>query len=264
MPACFKRRAQAADMHIHRPFFDEDVIAPYLIEKQGAAMHALRVCHEEMEQAELGWAQIVVAACVKAGALPLVVGGGHDCSYGNYLGLCEATGRAAVIAVDAHLDVRPLHTPSSGNPFFRMLEHGLPGERLAAVELVPWVNASAHRAYAEAKGARLHFLEPGGGMAMVGRAQEALAAFQAQQLPVLATFDLDVFGAAHAPGVSAVNPWGLSADAGLALAQVLGACPAVVCLDLMELAPPLDPDGRTSRFAAFLAAAFLQASLGRQ
>lgn len=213
-------------------------------------------------QGFLDAAQTVVAACVKAGALPIVVGGGHDCSYGNYLGLCDALGEApAVIAVDAHLDLRPTHEPSSGNPFFRMLEHGLPGERLVEVGLIPWVNASTHRAYAEAKGARLHFLEPGDGSALLEQVQMALAAFQAQERRVLATFDLDVFGAAHAPGVSAVNPWGLSADMGLALAQAFGACPAVVCLDLMELAPPLDPDGRTSRFAAFLAAAFLQATL---
>ncbi len=213
----------------------------------------------------LNAAQTVVAICVKAGALPMVVGGGHDCSYGNYLGLCDALGEPpAVIAVDAHLDLRPTHEPSSGNPFFRMLEHGLPGERLVEVGLIPWVNASAHRAYGEAKAARLHFLEPGASFVPVEQVQAALAAFQAQERRILATFDLDVFGAAHAPGVSAVNPWGLSADAGLALAQAFGACPAVVCLDLMELAPPLDSDGRTSRFAAFLAAAFLEASLRRQ
>lgn len=216
-------------------------------------------------EAFLDVARVVVTTCVNAGALPIVVGGGHDCSYGNYLGLCEALGEApAVIAVDAHLDMRPTHEPSSGNPFFRMLEHGMPGERLVEVGLIPWVNASTHRAYAEAKGARLHFLEPGRGFAPVELVRASLEVFQAQGRSILATFDLDVFGAAAAPGVSAVNPWGLSADAGLALAQVFGACPAVVCLDLMELAPSLDPDGRTSRFAAFLAAAFLEASLRRQ
>jgi arginase family enzyme len=194
-----------------------------------------------------------------------VVGGGHDCSYGNYLGLCEALGEApAVIAVDAHLDLRPTHEPSSGNTFFRMLEHGLPEDQLVEVGLIPWVNASAHRRYAEAKGAALHFLAPGCGEAPAARVREALAAFQGQGRSVLATFDLDVFSAAHAPGVSAVNPWGLSADAGLAMAQAFGACPSVVCLDLMELAPDLDPDGRTSKLAAFLAAAFLEASLRRQ
>jgi formimidoylglutamase len=205
-------------------------------------------------------ARAVVSLCIQQGALPLVVGGGHDCSYGNYLGLCDARPEApAVIAVDAHLDLRPTHEPSSGNPFFRMLEHGLPGDGLVEVGLIPWVNALAHRRYAEAKGAHLHFLEPGSGFAPVELVREALGAFQAQEQPVLATFDLDVFSAAHAPGVSAVNPWGLTADVGLALAQAFGASEAVVCLDLMELAPPLDPDGRTSKLAAFLAAAFLEA-----
>ncbi|GLH73516.1 formimidoylglutamase [Geothrix limicola] len=209
-------------------------------------------------------ARAVVATCVKRGARPIVIGGGHDCSYGNYLGLCDALGEPpAVIVVDAHLDLRPTHAPSSGNPFFRMLEHGLPGERLVEVGLIPWVNATAHRQYAEAKGACLHFLAPGQDDSLA-RVREALEAFQAQGRRVLATFDLDAFTATHAPGVSAVNPWGLSADAGLALAQAFGASPGVACLDLMELAPPLDPDGRTSKLAAFLAAAFLEASLRRQ
>lgn len=207
----------------------------------------------------------VVALCLEKGTLPIVVGGGHDCSYGSYLGLRQVLEvPPGVIAVDAHLDLRPTHDPSSGNPFYRMLEHGLPGEHLVEVGLVPWVNASAHRQYAEAKGVALHFLEPGHEHLAVDRVREALAAFEAKALRVLATLDLDAFNAASAPGVSAVNPWGLSAGSGLAMAQALGACPAVACLDLMELAPPLDPDGRTARFAAFLAAAFLEARHSRQ
>lgn len=211
-------------------------------------------------QAFLDAASATVSACVRRGALPIVVGGGHDCSYGNYLGLCDALGESpAVIAVDAHLDMRPTHEPSSGNPFFRMLEHGLPGSQLVEVGLVPWVNAQGHRHYGEARGAQLHFLKPGPAQTFGDETAQALGRFQAQGRRVLATFDLDAFEAAHAPGVSAVNPWGLSAGAGLALAQAFGASPAVACLDLMELAPPLDPDGRTSRFAAFLVAAFLEA-----
>lgn len=210
-------------------------------------------------------ARRVVGTCIQAQALPIVIGGGHDCSYGSYQGFCDALGAApAVIAVDAHLDLRPTHSPSSGNPFYRMLEHGLTGDRLVEVGLVPWVNAAAHRQYAEARGAALHFLEPGHEHLAVDRVRESLAAFEARALRVLATLDLDAFNAASAPGVSAVNPWGLSAGSGLAMAQALGACPAVACLDLMELAPPLDPDGRTARFAAFLAAAFLEARHSRQ
>ena len=29
-----------------------------------------------------------VSACLRQGALPIVIGGGHDCAYGNHLGIC--------------------------------------------------------------------------------------------------------------------------------------------------------------------------------
>jgi len=199
----------------------------------------------------------VVAALLERGAIPVVIGGGHDCSYGNYLGLA-AGGAPAVLGVDAHLDMRPEHGPNSGNPFFRMLEGGLTGPNLSLVGLVPWVNAEAHIAYATAKGATLHWLEPGGGARLMEAAGSTLADYQARGRRVLGTLDLDAFSAAALPGVSAPNPWGLSADQGLQLALALGASPAVRMLDLMELAPPLDPTGRSARMAAFLLGAFLQ------
>jgi formiminoglutamase len=208
-------------------------------------------------------AEAVVSACVAKGALPLVIGGGHDCSYGSFLGLLRAGGcPPGVVAVDAHLDMRPTHGPSSGNPFYRMLERGLPGPQLAQVGLVPWVNEAAHRAYGAAKGVELRFLEPGGNRPEA-QLEEALGRLASLDLPILATLDLDAIGAPWAPGVSAVNPWGLSADAVLAMAFSLGKCPRVACLDLMELAPGLDPDGRTARLAAFVAAAFLDGTLQR-
>ena len=205
----------------------------------------------------------VIADLVRRGALPVVVGGGHDCSYGNYLGLAALQDVSplrppAVVGVDAHLDLRPEHGPNSGNPFYRMLEHGLAGEDLSLVGLIPWVNAEAHHAYGRDKGADLHWLEPGGEALMLAAAQGALTRYQGRGRRVLATMDLDAFSAAAIPGVSAPNPWGLSADLGLQLAQAFGRSPAVAMLDLMELAPPQDPSGRSNRMAAFLVAAFIQ------
>lgn len=197
----------------------------------------------------------LVAALVARRAMPLVVGGGHDCSIGNHLALA-ALGPSAVLAVDAHLDVRPEPGPSSGNPFRRMLEQGLSGRDLTILGLVPWVNAASHRTFAEAQGATLHDLEPGREADLLDAADAALA--QAQSHRMLATFDLDAFSAAVVPGVSAPNPWGLSLDLGLRLARRFGASPSVAVFDLMELAPPLDPSGLSARSAAFLAAAFLQ------
>jgi formiminoglutamase len=75
---------------------------------------------------------------------------------------------------------------------------------------------------------------------------------------VLATIDVDGIGAAWAPGVSATNPWGISADLALQLARTFGAHPAVACFDLMEYAPAQDRDGQTGRLLAFMVAAFIE------
>jgi formimidoylglutamase len=207
--------------------------------------------------------EAVVASCLARGARTIVVGGGHDCSYGTYLGIvASGLGKPAVVSVDAHLDLRPTHDPSSGNPFYRMLEQGLPGPDLVEVGLIPFVNQSDHRHYGVAKGARLHDLTPGGESVLLEVIQHALDGFHAAGRQVLATVDLDAIGAPWAPGVSAVNPWGLSADTALSAVGQFAACPAVTCLDLMELAPELDPDGRTARLAAFLAAAFIAGPSG--
>jgi hypothetical protein len=57
MPARFERRAQAADMHIHRALLDEHMIAPDLVEQLRARMDTLGVGHQEVQQAELGRAE---------------------------------------------------------------------------------------------------------------------------------------------------------------------------------------------------------------
>src|SRR5260370_42582799 len=58
----FECLAQPAYVHVDRPFLDEDVIAPDLVEQLGAAVDALRMGHEEMQHPELGRPEIDVAA----------------------------------------------------------------------------------------------------------------------------------------------------------------------------------------------------------
>jgi len=207
-------------------------------------------------------AEAVVSAAIRAGAMPLVIGGGHDSSYGVYRGVA-ATGEAAVLAVDAHLDVRPTHEPSSGNPFFRMLEAGLRGADLAQVGLQRFANSEEHETWLRLKGASLQFLEPGREGPALDAAKGSLDVFASKGRRIQATFDLDAIRAADAPGVSALAPWGLGADVALAIAQACGACPAVMAFDLMELAPPLDRDGQTAKLAAYLASAFLEGLASR-
>ena len=54
MPGRRQGRAQAPDMHIHRAFLDENVIASDKIQQLGARVDPLKVGEEKMQQAELG------------------------------------------------------------------------------------------------------------------------------------------------------------------------------------------------------------------
>ena len=73
-----------------------------------------------------------------------------------------------------------------------------------------------------------------------------------------ASFDLDVLDAAHAPGVSAINPAGWSPALGERWTRAAGRNRNVRCFDIMELNPRHDEGGRTARVAVRLLLSFLR------
>ncbi len=66
------------------------------------------------------------------------------------------------------------------------------------------------------------------------------------------TIDLDVLPAAVAPGVSAPAALGVPAPLVVAAVRAAAATGKLALLDVVELNPALDPDGRTARTAARL------------
>ncbi len=201
-----------------------------------------------------------VGAILEAGAVPIIIGGGHDNTFGSVKALTANTPSVAGINVDAHLDLREVVDGriSSGTPFRRILEElGLPGRNLVEFGLHDNVNSRAHLEYAREQG--VHCLT-------LGRVQELGAgpAFnqQLQQLETQAealfvSIDLDVFAAAYARGVSAPGVEGLTADEGRRIAFATGGHPQVRLFELMELNPLFDVDERTSRLTVMLMCAFL-------
>jgi formiminoglutamase len=197
----------------------------------------------EADQERLG---AVVGALLQRGKTVIVLGGGHETSYGHFLGYVAAGLDVHVLNWDAHADVRPLRDglAHSGSPFRQALEHPsgrCRGYRVAGLQ--PHATAEAHAAYVRQQGGGLDWRE-----AVDADRVDALAA--SLGTPTLATFDLDAVGAASAPGVSAPNPGGLPVEVWLRAARRMGASPAVRSLDVVELNPLFDPDGRTARLAA--------------
>lgn len=181
-----------------------------------------------------------------AGAFAVVLGGGHETAFGHFLGQVEAGFAPRILSWDAHPDVRPLREgrAHSGSPFRQALLHpsgGCRGYRVAGLQ--PHATAREHLAFVE---------EHGGGWRWGTEVDSAAVAEEYGRLdaPSLVSLDLDAVDGAHAPGVSAPAAHGLSPAVWLEAAGAAGRTPAVRSVDVVELNPRHDVDGRTARLAA--------------
>jgi formiminoglutamase len=204
----------------------------------------------------------VVAAVLRAGAIPIVLGGGHETAYGHYLGYVGAGIDVTIINVDAHLDVRPFGEGGhSGSPFRQAFEHAdrpLQSGRYAVIGAQGQTVARSHAHFVAEHGGRIYWLPA---MAPTDWPVRTLA----QELDnaashadsVLLTVDADAFRQAHVPGTSAPSPVGLDGAAWPEIAVLAGTRPAVRSFDLVEVNPAFDRDGQTTRWAALGVRQFL-------
>jgi formiminoglutamase len=194
-----------------------------------------------------------IAPHLKDGRTVIVLGGGHETTFGHFLGYVHAGLRVDVLNWDAHADVRPLKDglPHSGSPFLQALDHPAGAcARYRVAGLQPHATARAHAELVRQRGGEVVWRDE-----VTREAIDRLAA--GLRAPALASFDIDAVDAAAAPGVSAPNPGGLPADVWLHAAYQMGASGAVRSMDVVELNPRVDVDGRTARLAALTVWCFL-------
>ena len=194
-----------------------------------------------------------------AGLVVACIGGGHDLTLPAVSALAEHAGLAVGgINFDAHTDVRD--KVGSGMPFRRLIEKGsLSPTAFVELGLGRFANAGGDLEWLIAQGATTR------------RADDLLdlQAFEQRALPAamelalrtesaaFVSIDLDGIDASQAPGVSAMNPSGLSVRHAAALAEAAGRERRVWHFDIMELCPPHDVAGRTARVAAHLFLSFI-------
>lgn len=211
----------------------------------------------EANQAGLGE---ILAPHLRRGTIAIVLGGGHETAFGHFLGYVGANQPVGIVNWDAHPDVRPLRDGlgHSGSPFRQALEHP---SRLCRSYLAAGLNApsvaKAHLDYLAKQGAS-HLFSEELDVRRIDSTYDAVAE------PILATFDLDAVNGAEAPGVSAPATHGLSTQLWLHAAEAAGRCQHVRSIDVVELNPRIDVDGRTARLAAMTVWRFLRGLCCRQ
>lgn len=197
-----------------------------------------------------------------AGQFPVALGGDHSLTYPLVMAHQDKRRRLGVINLDAHLDVRDVHNGvlNSGQSFGRLIESGfVPGKNLVEIGIRDFANSpryaeKARKAGATILGADEWRADP---RATLDHAIE-IASHDADG--VYLSVDVDVLDQAHAPGVSAPTPGGIDSNTLFAAIRRIAQRAPLVGADIMEVAPPLDKDGMTSRAAAY-ATAYLLAAL---
>jgi len=222
--------------------FDAGDVAP----APGDTPEALVHTHTRVQEA--------CAALHALGCLVIVIGGGHDLSLPAGRALAQHTGRAiAGLNIDPHLDVRD--TPGSGMAFRSLIEGGsLDAPRFSTLGAGRFASSREHVEWLRSRGAHITLLDDlrGSPSGMLARAIDRWG-----DRPGFVSFDLDSLDASVAPGVSALNPDGLSVREAASMLHAAGAAPRVRQLHLMELNPAFDEQGRTARVAAHLVLQFL-------
>lgn len=183
-------------------------------------------------------------ALLELGLFPIAIGGGHDCTFPFVRAVSRVYGTLEGVYFDAHLDVRP--EPGSGMSFRSLLEGGF-AKRLTCVGLDPMSNTREHFEYFRSRGCSdVAFAATEWSRHITGERQ-------------FVSLDMDVLDMAYAPGVSAMNPCGLTPMQVGAYVDAAGRNERVKCFDIMELSPPHDENGRTARLAAHMLLRFLRA-----
>lgn len=213
-----------------------------------------------------------VASTLRAGSLPLVLGGDHSISMGTVAGVARVRPAVGLIWMDAHGDFNTPETSPTGNI------HGMP---LAAItgrgesSLVdlggagPTVAAAdvalvglrdldeIERGALRESGVHVFTMKEVDRLGIARVMEQAIACSARDGRHVHVSFDVDVLDPRYAPGVGTPVPGGLTyREAHLAL-ELLADAGVLGSLEFVEVNPILDQENETARLAVGLAASAL-------
>lgn len=213
---------------------------------------------DDLESAQEALAE-VVQLLLKKNIKTIVLGGGHETAWGHYQGLAAflADKPLNIINFDAHFDLREPPADQKGNSGtpFRQIAADCNAKNLSFNYSCMGIQQQANTGYlfnvAEKLGVR-HLLASDIHLKSLVYSEEFLASLLQSSMPVYLSLCLDVFSTCYAPGVSAPQAFGLSPWQVLPLVHQLLSSGKVLSIDIVELAPTLDPDLRTRKLAAGL------------
>lgn len=195
---------------------------------------------------------------------PLVLGGDHYITYPSFLGYARAVDeRVGLIQIDAHSDTVESSALYGehfhGSPMARIDDSPHGGYENHAMVGIRAYEGPEFPALVEERGIHLCTADDVRERGIEACVREAIDHATDGVDQVYLTVDIDGVDPAFAPGTGTPEPGGLSSTDLLRAMDLLGDCPEVGAMDLMEVAPKLDPTESTQRLAANAIVRFLEA-----
>ena len=216
-----------------------------------------------------------VAAALRAGRLPCVIGGDHSCAGGTWTGVARALaeqgdGKLGLVWIDAHMDS---HTPATshtgrlhGMPLAWLLGqdddplYGL-GTGVLEPRHVCLVGVRSYEPEEDERlrrlGVRVVFMDEVRRRGLDAVLEEALGIATAGTRGFGVSIDLDVITPEEAPNVGTPVKGGITSAELVRPLERIALHPGLAAVELVEYSPRLDRDGSTARIALDLLAAAL-------
>ena len=181
----------------------------------------------------------VVAEVVRAGALPVVLGGDHSITEANVRAVAAARGPVGLVHFDAHTDTGAEVfgvERSHGTPMYRLVRDGLVDpRRYAQLGLRGYWPGEAELAWQAETGITSLFMHD---LRELGvREAVARAVAVAGEGPVFLSVDVDVLDPAFAPGTGTPEPGGMTSGELLLAVREVARNVELAGMDVVEVIP---------------------------
>ncbi len=198
--------------------------------------------------------QAEVTRCLDRRSLLVILGGDNSISLPSLRACAKKFGNLGLIVVDSHLDMRGEigGKPTSGSSYGLALStiDSLDPHRVVELGAHGFLNSEKYYEKAKRTGLKLMSADEVREKGPTAAAQEAYRVASKGADAVYLSVDLDAIDLSEVSGVSAPSAGGLHAADVCRIVYEVVKGDKVACADIVELAPSLDPTGRSERVAA--------------
>ena len=213
----------------------------------------------EEAQAQLSIAMKII---LDNNMFPIVLGGGHEIAFGHYNGIVnhiekneKGKSNIGIINFDAHFDLRPYNDIGSSGTMFSQIADNCALDNRNFSYLCLGIQTSANTISLFKRADKLgveHILAKDFTEANFENISIKINEFIDKHEHIYTTICSDVFNSAFAPGVSAMQPFGMHPETVLIFLKEIIKSNKVISLDIAEVSPRFDQDKRTAKLIAVI------------